>query len=188
MTDVPHQKSPLLPDRLLYGVPHEYPIGHIFAISPQLPSLKSEKTLVNFVLPPWSQKSDWNKERQARFVENIFLGIPIGYYVLHALQWRTSGVKPMSGWLLDGMNRITAIRDFTENKFTIFNGVHHDDLDELTRERRFYNQRFPCFELQYTNDLQQLRSIHDHLNYGKLEQDSTKRIKKETELVKAKVQ
>ena len=169
MADVPHQKSPLLPDRLLHGAPHDHPIEHIFGIAPQLPRLESEKTLVNFVLPPWSHGADWNKDRQARFIENIFLGVPIGYYIIHAPQWRTSGAKPMSGWLLDGMNRITAIRDFAENKISIFNGVFHDDLDQLTRERRFYHQPFPCFELQYSDDLQHLRAIYEHLNYAKLE-------------------
>ncbi|GAB7562032.1 hypothetical protein LG202_00710 [Methylobacillus methanolivorans] len=169
MADVPHPQSPLLPERLLHGTPHNHPIEHIFGISPQLPCLESEKTLVHFVLPPWSKETDWEKDRQARFIENIFLGVPIGYYVIHAPQWRTSGVKPMSGWLLDGTNRITAIRDFVANKISIFNGVLHDDLDELTRERRFYHQPFPCFELPYTNDLQQLRSIYEHLNYGKME-------------------
>ena len=169
MADVPHQKSPLLPDRLLHGAPHDHPIEHIFGIAPQLPRLESEKTLVNFVLPPWSPGADWNKDKQARFIENIFLGVPIGYYVIHAPQWRTSGAKPMSGWLLDGANRITAIRDFVENRVSIFNGILHDDLDQLTRERRFYHQPFPCFELQYSDDLQHLRAIYEHLNYGKLE-------------------
>ena len=77
MADVPHQKSPLLPDRLLHGAPHDHPIEHIFGIAPQLPRLESEKTLVNFVLPPWSHGADWNKDRQARFIENIFLGVPL---------------------------------------------------------------------------------------------------------------
>lgn len=51
-------------------------------------------------------------------------------------------LAPMSGWLLDGQQRVTAIRDFIQDSFAV----------KAEQTIRFWNQPFLHFELEYIAD------------------------------------
>ena len=71
----------------------------------------------------------------------------------------------MSGWLIDGQQRITALRDFIDGKLVIFNDVIFTKMDKPAR-LRFLNTPFPCFELDYCNDERVLMDLYDRMNFG----------------------
>lgn len=129
--------------------------------------LQSERTLLNLVLPPWQRPEVWSQAQKARFIEGIFLGFGAGYYVINGLDWGEDGKeKPMAGWLLDGQQRISSIRDFIEDKLPIFEGIFYSDLDKLTILRRFKRQHFHKVEIQYTGDEQLLKTMYERLSFG----------------------
>lgn len=130
-----------------------------------------ERHLMCWVVPPWQRDVVWTDEQQVRFVEGIFLGLGCGYYVVHEADW-TEGdngeavQKPMSGYLLDGQQRLTSIDRFVRDELTIFDGLRYSDLDWTTRRRRFLTVPFPCFEIPYQEDENLLKTLYDRLCFG----------------------
>lgn len=155
-----------LPQRLIDGVRREYTIGHLFESSMVDPTTSEERRLLTQVLPPWQRPEVWTMEQKRRFIEGIFLGLGCGYYVVNGKDWgRDAQPLPMSGWLLDGQQRLCALRDFVQNGLVIFTDVTYAGLS-LKEQRRFMNEGFPCFELEYTTNENALKELYDRLNFG----------------------
>ncbi|MEG1680878.1 MAG: DUF262 domain-containing protein, partial [Stenotrophomonas sp.] len=74
--------------------------------SPVECSSSIERNLLAYVLPPWQRDEVWSDHQKRRFIEGIFLGLGTGYYVVHAPDWDECGQRPMSGWLIDGQQRL----------------------------------------------------------------------------------
>ncbi|WP_137917206.1 DUF262 domain-containing protein [Hydrogenophaga sp. 2FB] len=155
-----------LPEPILSGMRHEAILE--FALGqPMGTNDDRERSLLAFVLPPWQRPEVWEVDRKRRFIEGIFLGLGTGTYVLHQLDWDSEGKpKPMAGWLIDGQQRMSAIRDFVHGGMTIFDGVSYADLDDATRKRRFLRQVFPYHEIKYTPDEARLKTLYERLNFG----------------------
>ena len=154
-----------LPERLLRGMQRDTTVEHLLG-RPIETTHPAERQLLAWVLPPWQRPEVWDVSRKRAFIEGIFLGLGTGYYVVHAPDWDESGVKPMSGWLIDGQQRISAIRDFVQGDLDIFDGVRYADIDEITRRRRFLGLNFPYIELNYAPDEQRLKTLYERLNFG----------------------
>lgn len=155
-----------LPKKLLQGRTRDYGLGRLLEMSSVEPTLPAERRLLGLVLPPWQRKEVWTYAQKVRFIEGIFLGLGCGYYVTNGLEWLNGGASaPMSGWLIDGQQRICAVRDFYENGLTVFGDVTYASLD-LPSRLRFERTVFPCFELDYTADENTLKELYDRLNFG----------------------
>jgi hypothetical protein len=159
-----------LPKPLLDGMRRDFSISNLWETSPIEPTMPEERLLLNLVLPPWQRPEVWSLEQKVRFVEGIFLGFGTGYYVVNGADWETvAGVTtsmPMSGWLLDGQQRISAIRDFIAGEFVVFGDVRYPDMPIADRRKRFDNQAFPCIMLEYTADETKLLEMYRRLNFG----------------------
>lgn len=155
-----------IPPKLLAGVSHEFPIECLLVAKPTDTTVAAERQLLGFVLPHWQRDEVWETERKQRFIEGIFLGLGTGTYVVHQSDWDANGTAPMSGWLIDGQQRLSAIRDFAFGDLTIFDGVRYGDLDPITLKRRFKHVVFPSIEVNYQGDEAVLRELYDRLNYG----------------------
>ncbi len=108
----------------------------------------------------------WTEDQKRRFIEGVFLGLGCGYYVTNGSDWDRDGNRTrMSGWLIDGQQRISAIRDFSEGRFEIFNGARFQNLSDKDA-RRFMRAPFPLIELEFTNGESVLRDLYDRLNFG----------------------
>ncbi|MEJ8837720.1 DUF262 domain-containing protein [Ramlibacter sp. AN1133] len=156
---------PILPELILRGATRDYPIAVLFSSGVEA-TAPGERELLRHVLPPWQRDEVWEPHRKRAFIEGIFLGLGTGYYVANGMEWEGAGAKPMAGWLIDGQQRLTALRDFVVGDLAIFEGVRFADLDEATRRRRFMNVVFPCIELPYTDDEHLLRRLYERLNFG----------------------
>jgi hypothetical protein len=71
----------------------------------------------------------------------------------------------MSAWLLDGQQRISALRDFLAGDLVIFDDVSFPALPAAD-QLRFKRRPFQCFELDYTNDENALMELYDRLNFS----------------------
>lgn len=155
-----------LPARLLAGRTREYSIGHLLEAAPIGATVAEERRLLVWVLPPWQRDEVWTTNQKRRFIEGVFLGLGTGFYVVHAPDWDECGERPMAGWLIDGQQRLSAIRDFIEDKLEIFDGIRYSDLDKPTKLRRFLRVSFPCLELEYQEDEERLRELYSRLNFS----------------------
>lgn len=155
-----------LPKPLLTGSMHDYGIGTLVDMSTPGPAVPSERRLMNLTLPPWQRPEVWSMDQKRRFVEGIFLGLGTGYYVVHGSDWDSAGQpKPMSGWLLDGQQRISALRDFLSGDMVIFGDVIFTEMS-VPDQLRFKRRPFPCHELDYTDSEDTLKELYDRLNFG----------------------
>lgn len=156
-----------LPEPLLRGHRRDFQISQLVEASPIDATMPGERLLMNLVLPPWQRPEVWTDEQKVRFIEGIFLGLGAGYYVLNSPDWGKGGKPlPMAGWLLDGQQRITAIRDFLADRFPVFGDVFYSSLDPVVARRRFLREPFPRIELDYTGDEAVLRELYNRLNFG----------------------
>lgn len=155
----------VVPEPLLRGMTRDTSIEHLLG-TPIETTHPAERQLLAWVLPPWQRPEVWDAARKRAFIEGIFLGLGTGSYVVHAPDWDANGTKPMSGWLIDGQQRISAIRDFVQDDLVIFDGVRYSDIDTITRRRRFLSQTFSYIELSYAPDEQRLKTLYERLNFG----------------------
>ena len=155
-----------IPEPLLKGATRAYTIGRLFEMSPLKPVMPGERQILGLVLPPWQRPEVWNIQQKVRFVEGIFHGFGTGYYVTNGLDWQNDGArKLMSGWLLDGQQRISAIRDFVRGDLIIFGDVTFGSLSAADCIR-FLRRNFDCFELEYSSDEDRLKNLYDLMNFG----------------------
>jgi len=156
-----------LPDPILSGNRRDFTIDSLALAVPETHLARGERELLGLVLPPWQRPEVWSAEQKVRFIEGIFLGFGTGYYVTNGFDWGHDAKRaPMSGWVLDGQQRISAIRDFITDKLPIFNGVVYSSIDIATKRRRFLREPFPRIELNYTTDEDTLRLLYDRLNFA----------------------
>lgn len=155
-----------IPPPLLTGSRREYTIGHLVDSTPVDPTTPMERRLLSLVLPPWQRPEVWSALQKRRFIESIFLGLGTGYYVVNGLDWDNAGAcLPMAGWLLDGQQRICAIRDFLNGTLVVFDDVKFTEFSKPDQVR-FLRNPFPCFQLEYTSDEDTLKELYDRLNFG----------------------
>lgn len=160
-----------LPEPLLIGRRRDFDISMLIDATPADPTVPEERRLLSLVVPPWQRQEVWAVEQKTKFIEGIFLGLGTGYYVTNGMDWIDapgggSQCAPMAGWLLDGQQRLSSIRDFLQDALPIFDGLVYSSLDKLTASRRFLRHPFPRFELDYTDDEQKLRALYKRLNFG----------------------
>jgi hypothetical protein len=125
-----------------------------------------ERRLLSVVVPPWQRGVVWDDTRCRAFVEGIFLGLGAGNYVVTANDWDTEGRrKPMTGWLIDGQQRLTALHRFVNEDMVIFEDVRFSDLSKSER-CRFMRNPFPCriIPVPETDDAP-LRDLYARMNF-----------------------
>lgn len=162
----------MLPPRLLNGTMRAYCIESLIATDSMLRDLSqlpASRQLMRFTLPEWQRPQVWTKQQSIRFVEGVFLNFGCGYLVVNGREWENTPdarPAPMAGWLIDGQQRVAAIRDFLADAFPVFDNVYWSMLDLPTQRRRFLSVPFPQFELEYVSDERLLKEIYDRLNFG----------------------
>jgi hypothetical protein len=155
-----------LPEKILFGTSRCFPIEML--LRPGIDcTMEGERNLLHFVLPPWQRPEVWEAPRKRAFIEGIFLGLGTGTYVHHEAEMNPNGqMKPMSGWLIDGQQRISAIRDFVNDEIAIFNGIRFSDMTPVEQRVRFLHVVFPSHEIPYQQDEQLLKELYRRLNFG----------------------
>ncbi|UJJ53112.1 DUF262 domain-containing protein [Rhodanobacter denitrificans] len=155
-----------LPSPILFGCERAFDVEHLLAMAPATHLREGERSLLGLVLPVWQRPAVWTRQQQVRFVEGIFLGLGTGYYVTTEWDWDHDGVRqPWAGLLLDGQQRLSALRAFAAGEFAVFGSTRFADLSLAERRRRFYRVSFPSIEMGATDEAT-LREIYDRLNYG----------------------
>ena len=136
---------------------------------------RGERGLGHFILPPFQRPAVWSQEQQIRFVESIWMRLPIPAYVYNLTQ--TSGDEvPVDYWLIDGQQRWTAVLDYVDDKFPVM-GHLWSDLSKI--DHRFFESRpWTCIRTDY-EDEHVLREVYDRLAYGGTAHDPAERVEVE---------
>lgn len=155
-----------LPSPILEGCERSFDIEHLLAASPASNLRDGERNLLGLVLPAWQRPEVWSRQQRVRFVEGIFLGLGTGFYVTTAWDWDHDGRRlPLAGLLLDGQQRLGALRDFAAGAFPIFGNIRFADLSLPDKRRRFYRVPFPSVEMTAADETT-LQEVYDRLNFG----------------------
>lgn len=125
------------------------------------PLTEGERELGWFVLPPFQRPPVWTREQQTRFLESVWMGLPIGVFVYNRPERHDS---PYDCWLLDGQQRVTSVIDYMNDAFPVF-GHLFSELTVVDRRMWSMSVSFPCLETQIDNEAE-LREVYDRLAYG----------------------
>lgn len=156
-----------LPAQLIDGQQRSYTVDALWEGTKANGVVSGDRQLLNLVLPMWQRPAVWTTAQQVQFVEGMFLGLGTGYYVINGRDFDLDGNDlPMSGWLIDGQQRITAIAAFIKNEFCVFDGIQYSDLSPRDKRIRFDSLVFPCIELDYEADEDVLKELYRRLNYS----------------------
>lgn len=120
------------------------------------------------IAPRFQRHFVWDKTRQSRLIESIFLGLPLpAIYLSEYDDGRMT--------IVDGLQRISTIRDFMNNKLRLCNMEYFDfcngktfselNLPEL-QLRRFYRTQITCFKIDYRSPSQLKYDLFRRLNTG----------------------
>jgi len=127
---------------------------------------------MGFPLPSWQRPLVWSDRQKVGFIQSIWSGVDVGSYMIND-QYEFVGInadsfKELSGVLLDGQQRLTAIEDYVMNKFAVPDegGVLRFWRDLPRIERR----RFGGFHFARANvrslDEDLLRLAYDLRSFG----------------------
>ena len=86
------------------------------------------------IQPFYQRRSRWDKQKQSRLIESFLVNIPVPPIILYEQTYNSYEV-------IDGQQRITAIRDFYENKLELIglefwselNGLTYQELNPIIR-------------------------------------------------------
>ncbi|GGR13195.1 hypothetical protein GCM10008957_27690 [Deinococcus ruber] len=111
-------------------------------------------------LPTWQRPAVWRAAQQIRLIESCFLGFDIGRFLV-----TESHTLALDGLLLDGQQRLLAIRSYLQGEITVF-GARFQELTERDR-RRFLDTLLPTARLN-ADQLSEavLIDLYVRLNYG----------------------
>lgn len=133
----------------------------------RLNHFKDETFLFQFRIPPFQRPIVWTDSQCIAFIESVWKCYNLGSYTVNKLEWVGRGDNarphPYDGWLLDGLQRLTAIKRYYNNEFKVLGYF----WNELTKPDylRFKQVSFPEARVSIT-DLQELKNLYNALNYG----------------------
>ena len=123
------------------------------------------KTLCGFIIPPFQRPEVWDINRKIKLIESIIMGFDIGTLVV---QW-TDDEKLMHtyGWLIDGQQRLSSIRDFILGKFKIFDNKY--SYDDIQNSPQIIKYRFNTYIVKFQKisgvNVEQLKEFYHRMNY-----------------------
>lgn len=127
-----------------------------------------------FYLPPFQRPECWDLQRKINLIESLFCGIDIGVFLVV----NNFDCPKIDGWLIDGQQRLSAIRDFVLDKFSVFNGqlsysnmaevnLTFANTDEVRPARIFWRRGYIHIgRITDITDESILREIYNRHNFG----------------------
>lgn len=120
------------------------------------------------IAPHFQRHFVWDRTRQSRLIESIFLGLPLpAIYLSEYDDGRMT--------IVDGLQRIRTIKAFIDNKLRLCNMEYFDFCNGKTFEniklpelqlRRFKRTQITCFKIDYRSPSQLKYDLFRRLNTG----------------------
>ena len=169
----------MVPRRILDARTASFGIGHLIMYEEYDGKNEHDAQanwLFDTIIPPFQRELVWDTDMMIRFIESAWMGMDIGRYVVNdasdapSRKLKGDGIQwhPTDRWLIDGQQRLTAIKCYLNNEFPIRGADGESYLwSELTQvdRRRFGNIPFDRCITRISTELD-LRVLYDRLNYG----------------------
>lgn len=128
--------------------------------------------LAHFYIPPFQRPAVWTVEQKQRLIESMWLGISIGKIAVSAegrFDHRTGKYSPAADYLIDGQQRLRAIKSYLEEGLRVFVGTSSEhcwnDLS-IVQRRRFNGISVGMVMIEDDFDLDALKETYNRLNFG----------------------
>jgi hypothetical protein len=126
-------------------------------------------------IPDYQRAMIWPDDHQSKFIESIFLGLPIPYIFVADLRSREEEEDLARLEVIDGTQRIRTLHRFLNNglelcdlkKLTKLNGFKFNDLP-LGRQRRFNRATIRMIVLTDKADEEVRRDLFERINTGSI--------------------
>ena len=117
--------------------------------------------------PDFQRRDRWDEEKQSRFIESIIMNVPIPPVFLGEDEYGSYVV-------LDGKQRLTAIKEFLNNTFKLtslkvwedLNGQNFNDLQKQKLDRAITRRFVPAVVILKESSSQVKYDVFDRLNTG----------------------
>lgn len=127
----------------------------------------AESYACGYPVPYFQRDLCWSRSQEVRFIESAWLGLNIGSYTLHKMDWESVGsdakALKFSGWLIDGQQRLTTIERYWNDEFKVF-GLLFSELNSQER-RRFMSITFYHFEVELWDE-KTIRDLYNRMAFG----------------------
>lgn len=152
----------MIPKPFFDAITRNFTIMHGTGFRTVKPTKSGDREIGSFKLPPFQRGLVWTVEQKVRFIESIWLHLPIASYVVNVSDDHKASY-PCDGWLLDGQQRWSAIIDYVGDKFRVFD-LLYSELKE-GQQLKFMNHPFPSIETRNLS-ADKCKDVYDRLVYG----------------------
>ncbi len=135
-------------------------------------------------IPDYQRDIVWDDERQSKFIESVFLGLPIPPIFVADINDEENEENEARLEIIDGTQRIRTLNRFLKNELTLSNLEKLEKLNDfrfedlpLSRQRRFKRVTIRMIQLTEKADEETRRDMFERINTGSvLLNDMQKRI------------
>lgn len=136
-----------------------------------------QEQLGHFYIPPFQRPAVWSETQSQRLIESVYLGIAIGSIAVsdcgNVVRTQVDGntverFPDEADLLIDGQQRLRAIRKYLDNELTVFVGTESEHrFNDLVRpqQRKFLSSSIGYIVLQPA-PMDELKRIYDLMNFG----------------------
>jgi hypothetical protein len=128
---------------------------------------------MGFAIPPFQREHVWTDEQAIAFVDSARRGLPLGTYTFNSTMSMPEAKRLDANgkvsyfadlWLLDGMQRLTALQRFFNDEFKV-EGKYWGEVDLV--EKRFFlgDVHFAGYETNLVDETV-MRLLYDSVNFG----------------------
>jgi uncharacterized protein with ParB-like and HNH nuclease domain len=149
-----------MPNEIISGSMHNWTVGHYIVTG------RHESAEIFFLrLPPFQRPAVWTQSQQIKFIESMWLGLDLGRIVY--TQVNQPALQEFNWLLIDGQQRLTALKLYVENAFPVF-GLYHKELHEVDRRMMEISRALPATVITERNYLnwEKLEDLYIRMNYG----------------------
>jgi len=144
------------------GVIYELWIHREHVIKDDYPDV--EKFVLGYPIPDFQRGSVWTQAMEISFIEAIWKRYDIGSWMIAKYDWSSDKkLVKYSDCLIDGQQRLTAIENYWNDKFKVFD-YYWSELTAVDK-RAFKGTSFPHRVIHTLNE-QELRDTYNRLNFA----------------------
>lgn len=121
--------------------------------------------ICGYPIPLFQREAVWGESSKVAFIESVYMGLPIGTLTIHDIDWERDEPIPlrMSGWLIDGQQRLRAIEEYIHSKFKVFDLYY---LELTNREQKQFKQTPLNHYRVAIWDESKIKDLYNRMNFG----------------------
>lgn len=120
-------------------------------------------TIMGYVIPEFQRPLVWKEEQSVKFIESLWLGLPVGTYTVNIDKSYGNGNPKTRNILVDGQQRMWAIQQYITDKFKVYDFFYSEI--GIVPNRAFRNVHFQSFETS-SDDEAFIRDYYNRMNFG----------------------